>query len=411
MKLYIPERIHSKIVASVNEGTGGRILGTISTSDKVASISSFETQDCEALSSSRYLLSDLSSNSGPLSFELENGSLSVKFTSTGEYHSSDDIEIVLYKDEDFFKRTPYDKTIMNHLKSKKVLIVGLGSVGSVMGMELATSGVGALVGMDKDILEIHNCMRHLLGPAYVGWPKPTAMKHHFDEHVPTCEFTPVYGDLFTKENRHELKKLMEREKPTHILAVTDVLKVQYWCQRLAVEYNLPLMAVGCDNNAVEGEIFMWEPGQATAWKEGQAKRGCYACLRPMNAPSLPRSDHFDYNTDDPNSFGGEPALGTFINRVNNIASIFMLAWLLRDCETKTKLASILDKEYGTFGVQYIRLGGAHPMENSTTITAEKPWGVEWNRVRHRENCDICGNKENNHNVLFPIIDNTPDVWE
>lgn len=411
MKLYIPERIHSKIATCLHEESGGRVFGTISTADEIASVSNFAASNSETIGSSRHLLSDLKSEDGPLSFELSGKSLCVRYSDTVLDTSSGEIEVVTYKDEDFFKRTPYDSTIMNHLKSKKVLIVGLGSMGSVIGMELATSGVGSMVGMDKDILEIHNCMRHLLGPAYVGWPKPTAIKQYLEEHVPTCEFVPVYGDLFEKDRRHELKELIEREKPTHILAVTDVLKVQYWCQRLAFEYDIPLMAVWCDNNAVEGEIFMWEPGQATAWKEGRAKRGCYACLRPMDAPSLPRSAHFDYSGDDPDSFGGEPALGTFINRVNNIASIYMLAWLLKDCPTKTKLASILDKEYGTFGLQYIRLGGAHPMLDSATITAEKPWGVEWHRVGHRENCGICDNKEINHNVLFPVINNTPDEWD
>jgi len=406
MKLYIPIRIAEQIESTLAGQHQGKVYGTLCSSEGVVTVSAFEISDSNTSDPTRHLLSDLSTNTGPLSFKNIDGKLRAFETDSGE-----ELTMVPIAEESFFKRTPYDGDVMDHLRSKRILIVGLGSMGSVIGKELATSGVGCLIGMDKDVLEIHNCMRHLLGPAFVGWPKPNALKAYFNENVPACEFIPVYGNLFLKENRHQLKTMMEQYRPTHILAVTDVLKVQYLCQRLAFEYGLPLMAVWCDNNAVEGEIFMWEPGQATGWKHGRPERGCYACLRPMDKPTITRSQFFDYSSDDPDSYGGEPALGSFINRVNNIASIFLLAWLLRDCKKETKLASILNREYFLLGLQYIRLGGAYPMTNSSTITASNPWAVEWFRVKRNPDCPICSSKEANESVLFPQINESEDEWD
>jgi hypothetical protein len=161
------------------------------------------------------------------------------------------------------------------------------------------------------------------------------------------------------------------------------------------------MAVWCDNNAVEGELFIWEPGQAKAWRPGRHERGCYGCLRPPDKATIGRSSHFDYSTDDPDSYGGEPALGTFINRINDIAAIVMLAWILRDAPRSTRLATLMDESYDGKGLQYVRLGGPYKMEESVTVTADHPWQVKWLRVLKQGNCPFCGEHANLERVLYP----------
>ena len=146
---------------------------------------------------------------------------------------------------------------------------------------------------------------------------------------------------------------------------------------------------------------MWEPGQARAWKAGRPERGCYACMRDPDSITITRSSSFDYSSDDPDSYGGEPALGTFVNRVNNIATIIMTAWMLRDCPVRTKLAGILDEHYEGKGLQYIRLGGPYPFEAEGQVTAKNPWAVEWYRVLKRDGCPFCGDLKDNEGVLFP----------
>lgn len=395
MKLFIPDSIHRQ-VTDLPQGTV--CLGTYNADFGVATITQVHFPDKGRLPNARCVLTvigerPLSHSNFPIFWGGNKGWLDLHGNS---------VEVETYEEDDFFKRTPFNPRIMSYLKNERVLIVGTGSVGAPMGLELAKSGVGGIIPVDKDILEIHNCMRHVLGVAYVGWPKPVAFKHYLEEHVPTCECTPVYEDIFGG-NRARLRQVIEETRPTRILAVTDSLRIQYLCQRAALHFQIPLMAVWCDNNAVEGEIFLWEPGQARAWKPGRPERGCYACMRDPDEITITRSSSFDYSSDDPDSYGGEPALGAFINRVNNIATIVMTAWMLRDCPVATKLAGILEHPYEGKGLQYIRLGGPYPFQAEGQITAKNPWAVEWYRVLKRGNCPFCSDMTSNEQVLFPVV--------
>jgi hypothetical protein len=390
MKLYIDAEHHELLKREMAAGRSAGVVGTVAPDGSVATATGLAGGV-----DNRPVIAASEAGIAPLLLRFVSGEVAIETREGGP------VETVTYAPSSFFRRTPFSDDVMDHLRGESVLIVGLGSVGAPVARDLAAAGVGTLVGLDRDCLEIHNCMRHVLGRAYVGWPKPIALAEHLRELVPSCRFLPVFGDLFKRENRRYLKELVERARPTRLLAVTDVLDVQYWCQRLAFEFDLPFMAVWCDNNAVEGELFLWEPGQASGWSPGRPERGCYACLRPMDRPTITRSRHFDYSSDAPDSYGGEPALGAFINRINDIATIHLLAWMLRDCPSPTKLGGLLDKHYEGLGLQYVRLGGAYSMEESETLTAKSPWAVEWYRVRRLEQCPICSSRERNAAELFP----------
>ncbi len=309
------------------------------------------------------------------------------------------VAVTVYNPAGFFNRTPFDPTVCAHLAHERVLIVGLGSVGAPMGVQLAQAGVGEIIALDKDSLGVHNCMRHVLGTAYIGWSKAHAFAHHLAEHAPACTCLPVHGDRF-EPPRMRLRELIHKTRPTRILAVTDSLRIQYLCQRLALHAGIPYMAVWCDDHAVEGEVFMWAPGEAASWHPGRPRRGCYACMRNPDEPTLTRSSAFDYASDDPDTYGGEPALGCFIERICSVASIHMLAWMLRGCQTPTRLATILDEPWDGLGLQYLRLGGAYPHPSPGRITARQPWGVEWYRVLPRRGCTFCGDASENTRILF-----------
>ena len=388
MKLYISDVIQEQLERLP---AGTKLLGTYSIQFGVASVTDIHRPDESGHYGTRKVLATIGDESSePFGWVSPGG---------WTFEDGSPVDVEVYHSGDFFKRTPFNPEIMAHLRKERVLIIGTGSVGAPMGLELARSGIGTIIAVDKDILEIHNCMRHVLGTAYIGWPKPVAFKHYLEEHVPTCDCIPVFENIF-KGDRSRLRDVIEETRPTRILAVTDSLSIQYLCQLTALHYGIPLMAVWCDNNAVEGEIYFWEPGQASAWKPGRPQRGCYACMRDPDQITITRSEHFDYSSDDPDSYGGEPALGTFINRVNNIATIYMTAWMLRDCPVKTKLAGILDQHYEGKGLQYIRLGGPYPFEAEGQITANAPWAVEWYRVRKRDECPFCGDMRNVEEKLF-----------
>lgn len=405
MKLFIPAHIQ---LAIMDAPKGSALLGTFSDSYGVATVTNLLSSS--ASSASEYSFDSTTAAQQDITrqvlavIDCNDASYPLRVSRNGAVSWSDNagrpLDVEVYDTNEFFKRTPFDPIVREHLRRENVLVIGMGSVGAPMSLELAKSGIGGIVAVDKDVLEIHNCMRHCLGTAYVGWSKPTAFAHFLGEQVPDCHCTPVYGDIF-QGDRASLHELFERHRPTRILAATDSLRIQYLCQRIALHYQLPLMTVWCDNNAIEGEVFMWEPGQAEAWKPGRPERGCYACMRHPDTVTIGRSSTFDYSSDDPDSYGGEPALGTFINRINNIATIFMTAWMLRDCPVPGKLAGILDEHYEGKGLQYIRLGGPYPFEAEGQVTAKTPWAVEWYRVLKNRDCSFCRDAAANAEILFP----------
>jgi len=64
----------------------------------------------------------------------------------------------------------------SQMLDKSVIISGCGSVGSLVALELARSGVGSFLLIDNDIFEYHNICRHQCGVSDVGKYKVDALK-------------------------------------------------------------------------------------------------------------------------------------------------------------------------------------------------------------------------------------------
>jgi molybdopterin/thiamine biosynthesis adenylyltransferase len=70
------------------------------------------------------------------------------------------------------------------LESKRVLLLGCGSVGGQLAFLLARAGIGALTLVDHDILTAENTYRHVLGKPYWGKRKALAMKQALTAQLP-----------------------------------------------------------------------------------------------------------------------------------------------------------------------------------------------------------------------------------
>ena len=70
---------------------------------------------------------------------------------------------------------------------KRAVILGCGSVGSLVAMELARSGVGHFLLADPDIMEYHNICRHQCGIEDVGDRKSTRLNssHRSQSRMPS----------------------------------------------------------------------------------------------------------------------------------------------------------------------------------------------------------------------------------
>ena len=77
------------------------------------------------------------------------------------------------------------------LQGKRVVVVGVGQVGSLIAAELAQNGVGNLVVIDHDVLEGSNLYRHVLLKGYVGWNKAEALTDCLDREVDNLNIEAV----------------------------------------------------------------------------------------------------------------------------------------------------------------------------------------------------------------------------
>jgi molybdopterin/thiamine biosynthesis adenylyltransferase len=80
------------------------------------------------------------------------------------------------------------------LRDKRVLIAGVGAVGSQVARTLAASGVGRLRLHDNDSMRSTNLVRHILLSHSVGYTKAGFVKLYIEDIAPWCKPT-VHGDV------------------------------------------------------------------------------------------------------------------------------------------------------------------------------------------------------------------------
>ncbi|KVX44407.1 HesA/MoeB/ThiF family protein [Burkholderia territorii] len=86
----------------------------------------------------------------------------------------------------WLRRAPF----LTPMRDKAALIVGLGSLGSPVGLQLARAGIGRLELVDCDNLQVGNTVRWALGWQYAGLQKTTALASHISNEYP---YTAVRG--------------------------------------------------------------------------------------------------------------------------------------------------------------------------------------------------------------------------
>lgn len=154
---------------------------------------------------------------------------------------------------------------------KGAIIIGCGSVGSLVALELARAGVGRFFLVDMDILSYHNICRHQCGIQDVGKYKTTAIKERILQINPTAQVIT------------EHKKI--QEIPLNILADfcnEDTIAVGcadnregdlYADSVLAKQHKMPFVSIGCWERAFAGEIFYCLPEGMPSYKDFMAALG------------------------------------------------------------------------------------------------------------------------------------------
>lgn len=147
------------------------------------------------------------------------------------------------------------------LRKAKVLIVGLGGLGSISSYYLAAAGVGFLRVVDRDVVELGNLNRQLLHSTEdLGRPKVESASEKLLRLNPACHVETAIVNV-VDENAMGLAKGCGL-----IIDATDNVKTRHVLNRVSLEKRIPF---------IYGGINGWN-GMASTFIPG--KTGCFACL-------------------------------------------------------------------------------------------------------------------------------------
>jgi len=153
------------------------------------------------------------------------------------------------------------------LLEAKVLVVGLGGLGSAASYYLAAAGVGHLGLIDSDVVEISNLQRQILySMRSIGMPKTVAAAETLLSLNPEVKIA-TYQERLTSENAVEI--------------IQEYNIVVDGCDNLPTRYVMNDACYMENKPYVHGSIFQFA-GCATVFLPGGGP--CYRCLYPALPP-------------------------------------------------------------------------------------------------------------------------------
>jgi adenylyltransferase/sulfurtransferase len=134
------------------------------------------------------------------------------------------------------------------LRHKRVAILGMGALGSVIAPWLARAGVGHLTLIDRDLVEASNLQRQLLyNESDLGKPKAEVAAERLSKANSSLELAPVVADL-TSGNARELLSGFDL-----VCDGTDNFEARFLINDMALLTGTPWIYAG----AIGGEGVVW----------------------------------------------------------------------------------------------------------------------------------------------------------
>ena len=205
------------------------------------------------------------------------------------------------------------------LAGKSVLLIGLGSGGSTVALELAKAGVGHLTLIDYDRIEQANVIRPECDDRDLGRLKVGAVADLIRYRNPDAEIEPIDKDVFELGLRLE-----ELVAGADLIAVcTDGEPPKHLLNRLALAAETPAVYGGVYAGGTGGEIIRCGGGPEDP---------CYACVVSVLKEAVPvpvDSAELDYGAVEADgSTPSAPGLGMDVRMIALLQAKFCLLSLL-----------------------------------------------------------------------------------
>ena len=272
----------------------------------------------------------------------------------------------------------------NVLSKMKVLIIGLGSVGSVVSVELAKAGIENFILMDDDRLEISNVSHHAAGLSDVGRYKVNVVADLI------LNINP-YAEIITIPEKAEwiiIDMVREMIQASDIVGcATDTRESKLLVSRNCLEENTHCIFAGCFRRAYGVQVLNVHP----------FKTLCYQCFC-MQLPEVENdvavsSDMAERISYSDRPVAVEPGLSNDITPVCTMAVKLIIQELLKGNQTTTLRS--LDEDL--IAPLYLWL---NRREEGTPYEKLKPLGYDPNGlkilrwygidIKRDPYCPVCG---------------------
>ena len=149
------------------------------------------------------------------------------------------------------------------LLDARVLIIGLGGLGSPVAMYLAASGVGHIVIVDHDRVELSNLQRQIVHTTNaIGIDKTASAKQTLQALNPAVQITS-FNKILNADALTEQVRLADA-----VVDASDNFATRFGLNRLCVAHKKPL---------ISGAVIRLE-GQVTTFRADLPDSPCYRCL-------------------------------------------------------------------------------------------------------------------------------------
>lgn len=150
------------------------------------------------------------------------------------------------------------------LLASRVLIVGLGGLGSPAALYLAAAGVGTLILADDDSVHISNLQRQILFTSQdIGQPKSQAAQRHLKQLNPGIELQVISDRLHGEALNQAVSNV------SLVLDCSDNMATRQAINAACVTHNKPLISASAVGFG--GQLMVLTP----PWEHG-----CYRCVWP-----------------------------------------------------------------------------------------------------------------------------------
>lgn len=193
---------------------------------------------------------------------------------------------------------------------KKAVILGCGSVGSLVAMELARAGVGSFLLADPDIVEYHNICRHQCGLEDVGDLKINALERKLKNINPSVRISKFEG-IVQNLPKAQLDEFCT-PGDTVFVGCADNRAADVYTNRISIYYSAYFISIGFWERAYAGEIFYHIPGKGMP---------CYECALGDggNISARAQANHHIYsNQENTEGLKFEPGISVDINFITTI---------------------------------------------------------------------------------------------